>query len=227
MIRTALTTRGPQLSPTAWHAALSRLPHAEQLRLRRYRRWQDAQSSLIGRLLMANLAADLLGIGDPYELDFARDVSGRPYLEGPAVTHIDVNVAHAGGYVAAAISNVGRIGVDVEVERAVHAGLVDRVCAPAELALLRQSPPADRRSRFFQLWTLKEAYIKAVGAGLALDLTTITFPLRSDHIHFAVHDVPDEASRWHFRSWHPAPDVWLAVCAEHCTPPAICEEMPR
>jgi len=85
----------------------------------------------------------------------------------------------------------------------------------------------DQRSRFFQLWTLKEAYIKAVGTDLALDLTTITFDLQADHIHFAVRDVPDEVSRRHFRSWQPAPVVWLAVCAEHCPPPEIYEEMPR
>ena len=95
------------------------------------------------------------------------------------MARVDVYVAHAGGYVAASISNIGRIGVDVEIERAVHAGLVDCVCVPTELALLRQSPPADQRSRFFQLWTLKEAYIKAVGTDLALDLTSITFDLQA------------------------------------------------
>ncbi len=225
MIRCILTTHAAWQHPPDRLTGIERFRLDEQQRINRYQRPQDKQAALIGRLLLADLAAEVLGLSDATELSFERDKADRPYIITPAQRPIDVNLSHSGTYVAAAVSTVGRIGVDVEIERPVHSGVAERCFAPAELDLLRNTPATMRRSRFFQLWTLKEAYIKAVGGGLALQLKRISFDLGGDTIRVTVLDAPQEATRWHVRSWNPAPTVWLAVCAEHAEPPLTYEEL--
>jgi 4'-phosphopantetheinyl transferase len=73
------------------------------------------------------------------------------------------------------------VGVDVEEHRAAVdvEGLAPRLCAPPELEALRALAPAARRVAFFELWTRKEALLKAVGCGLGLPLPEVelAFPL--------------------------------------------------
>jgi 4'-phosphopantetheinyl transferase len=73
------------------------------------------------------------------------------------------------------------VGIDVEhIERRVDIDQLARsVFSDAERTALARLAEERRRLRFFELWTLKEAYIKAVGKGLALPLQAITLELDS------------------------------------------------
>jgi 4'-phosphopantetheinyl transferase len=119
-----------------------------------------------------------------------------PGLNAPGIAF---NLSHTRGLVAVAVGSYGAIGVDVErVEQAkADFTVAETYFAPAETALLRRTPEADRPSCFFRLWTLKEAYVKAVGAGLAAPLDTFTFaldPIRFDFCDGALGDALD----WRF-----------------------------
>ncbi len=89
------------------------------------------------------------------------------------------NIAHTAGVAVAAVTNGREVGVDVENrDRRVQARrLADRFFAPAEAAELGKLPPAELPDRFFLHWTLKEAYIKALGRGFAQPLDSFTFRL--------------------------------------------------
>jgi 4'-phosphopantetheinyl transferase len=52
-------------------------------------------------------------------------------------------------------------------------GFAEKFCHPEELAELRGLPPAERNLRLVRLWTLKEAYTKALGVGLAHDFSRL------------------------------------------------------
>ena len=71
------------------------------------------------------------------------------------------------------------LGVDTEsvVARDADIDGLDRYFAPEESAALLALPPRERRRRFFELWTLKESYIKARGMGLAIALDAFRFEL--------------------------------------------------
>jgi 4'-phosphopantetheinyl transferase len=81
------------------------------------------------------------------------------------------NLSNTDGLVACAVT-VGRdVGVDVELPKDFeHARLAERYFAAPEVEALRSLPPAAQRERFFRVWTLKEAYIKAREMGLAIPL---------------------------------------------------------
>ena len=90
------------------------------------------------------------------------------------------NLSHTDGLVVCLVAVEREIGVDVEhTARAGSVGIeiAERFSSPSEVAELRSLPFADQRSRFFDYWTLKEAYIKARGLGLHLPLDQFSFHL--------------------------------------------------
>jgi 4'-phosphopantetheinyl transferase len=66
------------------------------------------------------------------------------------------------------------VGVDVERVRPFDMDLAERFFTPQENAFLRSAPEAERQLRFFDLWTLKESFLKAVGCGLAAPLNSFS-----------------------------------------------------
>jgi 4'-phosphopantetheinyl transferase len=156
---------------------------------------------LAGRRLVRELLGRLLGVA-PAELRLVANRYGALALDPD--THGRrwcFNLSHTDGLLALAVAE-SSIGVDVEdvtrPGRTVE--LADRFFAPSEIAALHALPEAGRRARFFDLWTLKEAYIKARGMGLAIPLADFAFTLGDGPIRIrvapSVADGPD--SRWHF-----------------------------
>ena len=94
------------------------------------------------------------------------------------------------------------LGVDVETvarESAVH-DLAGRYFAPSEAAYARAGEGPELVERFFAFWTLKEAYIKARGMGLALPLDGFAYDIAGKGpptISFT-ETCPDDPERWRF-----------------------------
>jgi 4'-phosphopantetheinyl transferase len=117
---------------------------------------------------------------DARELSFAYGPHGKPALSRGARRRVSFNVSHSDdlALIAVAPEDVD-IGVDVEAVRSMPDGddIACRFFAPSEVARLRSLPAALREPAFFQCWTRKEAYLKALGDGLArpLDRFEVTF----------------------------------------------------
>lgn len=157
----------------------------------------------------------------------ARHQAGSPWLS--------FNVSHTDGLVVLAVTRGHRVGIDVEnVTRTVLEAVPERHFAPDEVRDLRSRPAAEQARVFFDYWTLKEAYIKARGMGLALPLDQFAFALHGaapPSIRFAP-GFADDASRWQFRQLWPTATHRLALAVErdgadlpvtvrHVTPAAL------
>jgi 4'-phosphopantetheinyl transferase len=108
----------------------------------------------------------------PASLRFTYTQLGKPALvEGPSF-----NVSHSEDLLLIAIADEGRLGVDIEVVRSVHDldGLAERNFSPDEIQALRRAPAHERERAFFRTWTLKEAFIKALGGGLTIPLDSFS-----------------------------------------------------
>jgi len=124
---------------------------------------------------------------------------------------MDVSLSHSGGWIAAAASPEGRIGIDIEAEREVSVTLTRRCLAPSELDWLSAAIPGQpQRERFFRLWTAKEAYVKATGEGIRSDLRRIAI----DHSGGEPRLAGPQQGHWQFTVTRPAPQVWVTVCSE-------------
>jgi 4'-phosphopantetheinyl transferase len=100
--------------------------------------------------------------------------NGKPELE-PSDSSLAFNLSHSGNQIAVVIANNPRVGVDIEFHKRdidVHSIAKDHFCA-SEIELLRAGSPEQASTYFFRFWTLKEAYLKAVGIGLGVSLSRI------------------------------------------------------
>jgi 4'-phosphopantetheinyl transferase len=147
----------------------------------RYRRTRNAAARyrfLASRMVLKYTAAAVLRT-DPVALDLAYRIGGRPFIRG--FDQIDVSLSHTGDLITVGVSRTGRIGVDAEpTGREMSFDLLGRhMCTPTEGAELALMPPQRRAAELLRLWTLKEAYTKALGQGLRLGFTEFGFSLDS------------------------------------------------
>jgi 4'-phosphopantetheinyl transferase len=151
------------------------LPDVERARFDRFKHERSAHEFLVGRLLVRRWLASLTGHA-PGTWHFVEGTRGRPEIASPATT-LRFNLAHSGGVVACIISESREAGVDVEdlSRRVVEQGLWHRFCAPSEIADIEAQPLEERQRRFLTYWTLKEAYLKAIGLGIGVHLADIAF----------------------------------------------------
>jgi 4'-phosphopantetheinyl transferase len=141
----------------------------------------------------------------PREWRFERSAGGRPALAPAfAASGLNFNVAHTAGMAVIAVGRVPRVGVDVEASnKRVPLPVARRYFSPREAAALDALPPEAQPRQFLRLWTLKEAYLKAMGEGLSGGLDRMTFTLAEDaRITFEHHD-DAHAGHWVFREFSP------------------------
>ncbi|HEX6395836.1 MAG TPA: 4'-phosphopantetheinyl transferase superfamily protein [Steroidobacteraceae bacterium] len=159
----------------------------------------------------------------PAEWRFERGAHGRPGLAPAfAATGLNFNVAHAAGLVVVAVGRVARLGVDVEaLDKRVPIPVARRYFSPPEVAALDALAPEARARRFLRLWTLKEAYLKAVGEGLAGGLDRMTFTLGDDPGITFEHYQDADAARWVFREFVEGAWMLALACLDAGEPPAV------
>lgn len=157
------TKIGDELPQRVYLEALNRLPLHEKERNIKYRRWQDRQANILGKLLLHfGLKQQSLKISLN---DIEYSEYKKPYLRnGPFF-----NISHSGNYVGCAISNE-EIGVDIEQILDMDFGAFQKVFTPREWEYINQSKKDMMKPRFYQVWTRKESVIKANGKGMYIDL---------------------------------------------------------
>lgn len=152
---------------------------------------------------------------EPAQLDLAYRIGGRPYLRG--LDQIDISLTHTDDVIAVGISRNGRIGVDTEpADRHMSFDLMQgHVCTPAERAELEQLPQDRQTTELLRLWTLKEAYSKALGQGLRLGFTEFGFGVGSGGL-LAPDGTPAARGEWAFAT-HRVLGRYLVSVACHDT----------
>ncbi len=105
---------------------------------------------------------------------------GKPFA--PELPELDFNLSHAGEHVLLAFARKQAVGVDLEyAERRVSLPEVARrFFAPAEARALEGVPVGRRQRAFLDVWTRKEAVLKALGAGLRFGLDRVEFAVEDD-----------------------------------------------
>lgn len=109
--------------------------------------------------------------------EIARTKQGKPYF--PSLPDVHFSLSHCRG-LAACLLAAQPCGVDAEARRPLRPQVIRRSYAPEEQAALRTAE--DPELLFTQLWTLKEAYVKATGTGIAYPLHTLVFSLTEDGV---------------------------------------------
>ncbi|MEU3228253.1 4'-phosphopantetheinyl transferase superfamily protein [Streptomyces sp. NPDC006976] len=126
------------------------------------------------RLLLKHAAAAALH-AEPQDLELMYGPTGRPYLRG--CDQIDISLSHTDDLLLVGLTTRGLVGVDAErSDRRIYSRGLDRhICTPHERLLVSELPEEERNPSLLRLWTLKEAYSKAIGQGMRFRFTEFGF----------------------------------------------------
>jgi 4'-phosphopantetheinyl transferase len=197
----------------------------EQKRLTAIRHEDTRTQFALTRLLIRWILNNQFG-SITQEWSIGYDKNGRPQFEHCFADAPDISISHTNGMVAFAMANKGRIGVDVENHsRGVDIQLLSReVFSKEELAHFEMLSPPNQQKFFFQHWTLKEAYTKALGLGLYAGFNSIDigYEVNTDTIYLKAPASDDNhlPHAWsfyhslHFTSFH----VAIAQLIDNCHP---------
>ncbi|MFI6099287.1 4'-phosphopantetheinyl transferase family protein [Lentzea sp. NPDC051213] len=198
------------------------LDERERATARRFVFDHDRSQYLVAHALVRRVLALHTGVAEN-QLGFWRSHRGRPFLEPPVGgwpyedEGIDFNLSHTRGVNVIAVTSHRRIGVDVERLDREDVKTIDAVAeafSPEEQQWLAGLPDAARRRGVLRLWTLKEAYAKARGLGLALPFDSFGFALDGERLRSFRPPRDDLAGRWQFVELEPMASTLLAAAVE-------------
>jgi 4'-phosphopantetheinyl transferase len=178
---------------------------------------EDRETFTITRATLRTLLGRYLGL-PPRQVPLAAGPYGKPILDLADDRDLRFNVSHAGGVSALALTRGRRVGLDVEQLRPGFPvrEVAGRVFSERERAELDAVAAEQQLEAFFQGWTRKEAYLKAVGTGFFAPLEAFSVSLTPGlpaRLLEVVGD-PRETSRWCLESWSPERGYVAAVAAE-------------
>jgi 4'-phosphopantetheinyl transferase len=149
-----------QLAPT--------LSNDERQRAQRFYFERDRRHFIAGRGILRSILARYLH-QKPADLRFVYSAKGKPSLvQSGDAPSLCFNLSHSQGVALYAVVCDRAVGVDIEYKRAIAIEeLAERFFSINEAAAIQALPDDQRQAAFFQIWTCKEAYLKATGEGLA------------------------------------------------------------
>jgi 4'-phosphopantetheinyl transferase len=192
---------------------LESLSAAERARADRFHFPADRDRFVASHVALRAILASYVDVA-LVALLFGESLHGKPFVAAPdAGRALRFSLSHSGDIAVVAVSRGHEVGVDVERVRPLDDldGFAARYFSPAERDALGHVPSADRLCAFFEIWTLKEAYLKACGEGLlrALDAFDVTVGEAPPRL-LAVRDRPGDEVRCTSRRLKPPGERYVA-----------------
>ncbi|PIE62623.1 MAG: phosphopantetheinyl transferase [Desulfobacter postgatei] len=212
-------TRADQISdPCLLKQYRACLCPAEIQKADRYIKQSDRRLSLVSKALVRYLIAQATR-REPQSLSFSSNAYGKPFLT--ELPDIHFNLSHSHGAAVCALCRDGAVGVDVEdTGRRTKVSIAKRFFSSCEAALVSKASDAEKKELFFDIWTLKEAYIKAVGKGLTIPLNSFSFHTNKTEIQITFSDTGRCDPMWQFFQWRPESGK-IVSAAVRCASPIV------
>ncbi len=195
----------PQLAAT--------LSDDERARAQRFRFARDREQFIHARGTLRLRLAHALNVV-PATLRFGYETNGKPFLltANGARAPLRFNLSHSNGLALLALSWHCEVGLDVEQVRAELADetTARHVFTPVEFSAWQQLPAALQPAAFFHTWTCKEAYLKALGAGLSIAPETIAVTWDDKALPRRI-ALPTPPAAWAFYHFVPRPGFVAAL----------------
>jgi 4'-phosphopantetheinyl transferase len=156
------------LSIEQWQIYFCQLPKNIQQKISNFRRWQDQHAALFSKLLLQH-ALSQAGYNSDCLNQLKYELYNRPFIDNK----IDFNISHAGEYVVCAISDQGQLGIDIELIKPINISDFNQYMETEQLSY----------KEFYEIWTIKEAVIKADGRGLSIPLLDIKLQTNKAYLY--------------------------------------------
>jgi 4'-phosphopantetheinyl transferase len=190
----------------------------ERGRAERFHSERDRTRFVVARGTLRSILGHYLGV-EPGRVQFEYGPRGKPHMAEPfANLALRFNLAHSHDWALYAFAHHREVGIDLERACPLPDAeeIATRFFSARESAAWRALSPNRRQQAFYLCWTRKEAYIKAIGDGLALPLDQFDVSLAPTEPArlLRVEGNPKEAKRWSLQTLEPAPGYVAALAVE-------------
>lgn len=176
-------------------------------KIERYKFREDMERTLIGEILIRHIIKEKFGISN-HEIHFSNNSYGKPYAVN--LESFNYNISHSGCWVVLAVDHAP-IGIDIEKIKSIDLDIAKHFFSTKEYLDLMNTDISKRTSYFYQLWSMKESYVKQVGKGLTIPLNS--FSVQFDPKKGASIDVPKMQPDVFLKTYPIDINYHMAVCA--------------
>lgn len=135
---------------------------------------KDKIRTLVGEMLIRTIIAENLKISYK-SIKFSKNEYGKPYLKG--YPQFNFNISHSGDYVLCAVDDKN-IGIDIEeIKYIEYKEIAKTFFSAKEIGYIINHDLKCQLDRFYEMWTLKESYIKCCGQGLSIPLKSFSIEI--------------------------------------------------
>ena len=186
----------------------------ETTQYRRFHSPADSHGYLIAHALLRNTLSKYADL-PPAGWTFTQGTHGRPEISNPEVPAIRFNLTHTKGLVGCVVTLENDCGIDAEALSSLHdlSGIARRMFSVDETRELQQLRGSVQLDYFFARWTLREAYVKALGIGISHPTQNLSFMIGKDdtiRVTFGP-ELGDNGEHWQFRLLRPTPEHIAAI----------------
>ncbi|MGX5475558.1 4'-phosphopantetheinyl transferase family protein [Bacillus toyonensis] len=175
-------------------------------RMKRLLNLCDINRTLIGELLIRSLICQKYKIKNE-EIKFIYNEYGKPFFQNFSDFHF--NISHSGEWVVCATAN-SNVGIDIERVSDIEAlKLANEFFSDEEFYDIPSMNSDEQINYFYDIWTLKESYIKTIGKGLYIPLNSFSIKKESRTL-ISYKNIPKD---FYFRQYSIEPNYKISVCA--------------
>jgi 4'-phosphopantetheinyl transferase len=192
------------------------LSEDEQLRAKRFYFERDRKHFIVGRGMLRTILGHYANV-EPNQLQFSYSDRGKPALVSTDIDSVlQFNLSHSNGLALYAVTRDRQIGIDLEHIRPISdiEQLTKRFFSPREYSVISSLPKSEQQVTFFEIWTCKEAYLKATGQGLAQLQQVEVFLTDGETCQLNIPTDPQASPRWSLQKLAPANDYVAALAVE-------------
>jgi 4'-phosphopantetheinyl transferase len=184
----------------------------ERVRASRFRTTELRLRFVVAHGALRHILSRHTGV-PPGQVSLATTGTGKPFVPGAPLVF---NLSHSDGLAICAVTSEGAIGADVERVRPLDDAdsLVERFFAADERRQYQALDPHDRLATFYSIWTRKEAFVKATGAGLNRELQSFEVEVAPEATQPRLTSAIDPPDRWTLRAFVPRPGYVAAVALD-------------
>lgn len=182
------------------------LPLDKMNRIKRFYKKEDMFRALVADILTRWIISKKFKI-NLKDIIFEFESHGKPFIKN--IQNIHFNNSHSGDWIVCAVHELP-IGIDIEKINPIDFAIAKRFFSETENIELFKKEGQAKLEYFFDLWTLKESYIKATGKGLSTPLNAFSIFKHNNSIKIKLQD---KYLDYYFKQYNIDNDYKLAVCA--------------
>lgn len=191
------------------------LTQAEQERAKKFKFIEDHNCFVVSHAILRLILSAYLKCA-PTKIKFSLNQYEKPELDN---FDLHFNLSHTRNYALIAVNKTYAIGIDIEYMQRDNISYMDiakRFFSQSEYNELKNLSAADKILGFYNAWTRKEAFIKAIGQGVAYNLSKFAVSLKPNEPAkiVTIDNNPIEAKKWQLESFTPIANYCGAVAWE-------------